>query len=159
RVYEVDSRRDRPVPVPRAMPRARVQLLRYRLRVVSRTGLGDAPAVVRGRRDGRGLPETRAAAFGGMLQVPAIRRREVTVARRTPKKILVYGSREFGQVVRDLAVQCGYAFAGFIDDVNHGEGILGAWQEVARSHGSSSHAVAMAIGYRHLRERREICAL
>jgi sugar O-acyltransferase (sialic acid O-acetyltransferase NeuD family) len=93
-----------------------------------------------------------------MLQVPAVRRSEVTVGRRAPKKILVYGSREFGQVVRDLAVQCGYAFAGFIDDVNSGDGVLGKWSEVARNHGSSSHAVAMAIGYRHLRERRELCA-
>jgi sugar O-acyltransferase (sialic acid O-acetyltransferase NeuD family) len=72
------------------------------------------------------------------------------------KKILVYGSREFGQVVRDLAFQCGYAFAGFIDDLNRGDGILGAWSEVARSHAPASHAVAVAVGYRHLRERRAL---
>ena len=77
-------------------------------------------------------------------------------ATRSAKKILVYGSREFGQVVRDLAVQCGYAFAGFIDDLNRGDGILGAWKDVARSHGSSSHAVAIAVGYKHLRERRAL---
>ena len=72
------------------------------------------------------------------------------------KKILVYGSREFGQVVRDLASQCGYAFAGFIDDLNRGVGILGAWSEVTRSHAPMSHAVAVAVGYRHLRERRAL---
>ena len=78
------------------------------------------------------------------------------MSRRAPKKILVYGSREFGEVVRDLAIQCGYTFAGFIDDVNRGDGILGAWSEVARGHSPRSHAVAMAVGYRHLRERRAL---
>jgi sugar O-acyltransferase (sialic acid O-acetyltransferase NeuD family) len=72
------------------------------------------------------------------------------------KKMLVYGSREFGLVVRDLALQCGYAFAGFIDDLNRGEGILGAWSEVARSYTPASHAVAVAVGYRHLHERRAL---
>ncbi len=73
------------------------------------------------------------------------------------KRILVYGSREFGQVVRDLAGQCGHPFAGFIDDVHRGPDILGTWQEVSREHDPGSHSVAMAIGYRHLRERRALC--
>jgi len=70
------------------------------------------------------------------------------------KQILVYGSREFGQVVRDLAGQCGFHFVGFIDDIDRGPGILGAWQEVSRGHDPALHSVAMAIGYGHLRERR-----
>ena len=73
------------------------------------------------------------------------------------KTILVYGSREFGQVVRDLAGQCGYHFAGFIDDVDRGAEILGGWQEVSRSHDPARHSVAMAIGYHHLPERRAVC--
>lgn len=73
------------------------------------------------------------------------------------KQILVYGSREFGQVVRDLAGQCGYRFAGFVDDIDRGPDILGPWQEVARGHDPARHSVAMAIGYDHLRERRALC--
>jgi hypothetical protein len=73
------------------------------------------------------------------------------------KQILVYGSREFGQVVCDLAGQCGYGFAGFIDDIDRGPQILGTWQEVSRGHDPALHGVAMAIGYRHLRERRALC--
>ena len=73
------------------------------------------------------------------------------------KKILVYGSREFGLVVRDLAGQCGYRFAGFIDDMHRGADILGTWQDVSRSHPAAEHCVAMAIGYHHLRERRILC--
>src|SRR5258706_13567010 len=84
-----------------------------------------------------------------MLQIPAVRADQV-------KQILVYGSREFGQVVRDLAGQCGYRFAGFVDDIDRGPEILGAWQEVSRSHAPALHSVAMAIGYDHLRERRAL---
>src|SRR5258706_8803777 len=84
-----------------------------------------------------------------MLQIPAVRADQV-------KQILVYGSREFGQVVRDLAGQCGYRFAGFVDDIDRGPEILGAWQEVSRSHDPALHSVAMAIGYDHLRERRAL---
>lgn len=73
------------------------------------------------------------------------------------KQILVYGSRDFGLVVRDLAGQCGYRFAGFIDDIDRGPEILGTWQEVARGHDPALHSVAMAIGYSHLRERRALC--
>jgi sugar O-acyltransferase (sialic acid O-acetyltransferase NeuD family) len=73
------------------------------------------------------------------------------------KQLLVYGSREFGQVVRDLACQCGFRFAGFIDDVDRGPEILGSWDEVSRRHDPALHSVAMAIGYRHLRERRALC--
>src|SRR5258706_13438703 len=84
-----------------------------------------------------------------MLQIPAVRADQV-------KQILVYGSREFGQVVRDLAGQCGHRFAGFGDDIRRGTEILGAWQEVSRSHAPALHSVAMAIGYDHLRDRRAL---
>lgn len=72
------------------------------------------------------------------------------------RRILVYGSREFGQVVRDLAEQCGYEFAGFIDDIHAGVEVLGAWDAVSRTHPASSHVLAVAVGYRHLRERRAL---
>jgi len=73
------------------------------------------------------------------------------------KPLLVYGSREFGHVVRDLARQCGFGFAGFVDDMDRGPEILGSWDEVAPRHDPARHGVAMAIGYRHLRERRALC--
>ncbi len=74
------------------------------------------------------------------------------------QRILVYGSRVFGQVVKDLAMQCGYEFAGFIDDFDAGGEILGGWDAVSRTHPASSHALAIAVGYHHLQQRRELCA-
>ncbi len=72
------------------------------------------------------------------------------------KRILVYGSLEFGRVVEDLAIQCGYEFAGFIDDLNTGAKILGGWETVCRTHAVSGHALAIAVGYRHMQERRAL---
>jgi sugar O-acyltransferase (sialic acid O-acetyltransferase NeuD family) len=72
------------------------------------------------------------------------------------KAILVYGSLEFGQVVKDLAQQCGYEFRGYIDDFNKGGEIAGGWEEAVRSHPPSSCVIAIAVGYKHLRERRAL---
>lgn len=74
------------------------------------------------------------------------------------QRILVYGSREFGQVAKDLALQCGYAFAGFIDDIDSGGEILGGWDTVSRTHPASGHALALAVGYHHMHERRVLYA-
>ena len=42
------------------------------------------------------------------------------------KKILVYGSKGFGQVIKNLAEICGYEFSGFIDDYeSSGLGVVG----------------------------------
>src|SRR5262249_52265681 len=91
---------------------------------------------------------------------PVMSRPRRPMSSRAPRNILVYGSLEVGQVVRDLAILCGDAFAGFIDDLNRRDEVvgtwdevLGTWDEVTRSHARRSHAVAMAVGYRHMRER------
>jgi sugar O-acyltransferase (sialic acid O-acetyltransferase NeuD family) len=73
-----------------------------------------------------------------------------------PKSILVYGSTEFGAVVKELAVDCGYAFAGYIDDWNQGPDVLGSLASVQVSHGPDEYDVAMAIGYKHLQARRQL---
>ena len=44
-------------------------------------------------------------------------------------KFLVYGSLEFGHVIRDFIDQCGYDFAGFVDDFNEGEEVVGTLEQ------------------------------
>jgi sugar O-acyltransferase (sialic acid O-acetyltransferase NeuD family) len=74
-------------------------------------------------------------------------------------KILVYGSGDFGQVLRGLAEDCGHQFAGFIDDVHPGNsGVIGAFEAACLSHAPAAHAVALAVGYRHFAEREELFA-
>ncbi|MCS6774935.1 MAG: hypothetical protein RMJ43_13885 [Chloroherpetonaceae bacterium] len=78
------------------------------------------------------------------------------------KPVLVYGAGDFGQVIRDLVAQCGYPFAGFIDDITDGPEVLGTYASVRRTHLPEEHAIAIAIGYRHLAARwqvyRRVCA-
>lgn len=72
------------------------------------------------------------------------------------KKILVYGSQEFGRVVRDLVEVCGGQFAGYIDDVYEGEEILGPFAQIKERFPSSDYAVAMAVGYKNLAVRAQL---
>lgn len=49
--------------------------------------------------------------------------------------------------MKELAVDCGYTVAGFIDDFNRGAGILGTFDEVRKTHHPTDHVLTMAIGY------------
>lgn len=71
----------------------------------------------------------------------------------TRRPLLIYAASEFGRVVRHLAEDCGYSFAGFIDDWKTGPEILGPWASVRATYRPTDYAISMAIGYRHLRER------
>ena len=74
-------------------------------------------------------------------------------------KLLVYGSSEFGAVLRDVLADCGHEFGGYIDDVNPANpGVLGAFDQVRASHGPASVGIVLAIGYKHLEARLRIYA-
>ena len=47
-------------------------------------------------------------------------------------QLLVCGSQEFGHIVKNLVLNCGYEFVGFIDKYASGEDILGAYDHVIR---------------------------
>lgn len=72
------------------------------------------------------------------------------------KKVLVFGSQEFGGVIKALVAQCGYEFAGFIDDYNSGEEVLGGFDEVSRRYPPATHDLAIAVGYNNLLARWEV---
>jgi acetyltransferase-like isoleucine patch superfamily enzyme len=69
------------------------------------------------------------------------------------KQILIYGSREFSVIVRELAIACGYCCAGLIDDMEQGAGILGAFEDVRDSHPPDHYLMALAVGYKDLAAR------
>jgi len=73
-------------------------------------------------------------------------------------KILVYGSRLFGGVIRCLVEDCGHEFAGFIDDVHQGEGVIGPFAQTRLTHPPSEYACVNAVGYSNLAARREVTA-
>ncbi len=72
-------------------------------------------------------------------------------------KLLVYGSSEFGVVVRDLVAACGHEFAGFVDDVHQdNEGVVGGFEKIRITHDPKVFGIALAVGYKHLETRRRI---
>lgn len=71
-------------------------------------------------------------------------------------KIIVYGSQEFGKTVKDLLLQCDYNFAGFIDDYNTGDEILGDFEKVTKKYSSEQYKIVIAIGYKDLSARWEV---
>ncbi|MFH0800857.1 MAG: hypothetical protein V2A78_00510 [bacterium] len=73
------------------------------------------------------------------------------------KKILIYGSKEFAQVVKDLMSQTGLPFTGFIDDFNTGDGILGDFEYIRNNYPPDSYEIAVAIGYKDLKARWSVC--
>ena len=73
-------------------------------------------------------------------------------------KILVYGSRQFGGVIRCLVEDCGHQFAGFIDDMHEGEDVLGPFAQTRLTHPPSEYRCVNAVGYADLTARRSVTA-
>ena len=72
------------------------------------------------------------------------------------KRVIVYGSRDFGAIVQNIIVDCGYIFSGFIDDLYEGEYVLGSYEQVLTTHPPDQYEIAIAIGYNHLAARKQI---
>jgi sugar O-acyltransferase (sialic acid O-acetyltransferase NeuD family) len=73
-------------------------------------------------------------------------------------KILVYGSKDFGRVVRELVIHCEHEFLGFVDDVDpDAPGVVGAYSKALIRHPPGDGiGIVMAIGYGHLEARHAI---
>ncbi len=70
--------------------------------------------------------------------------------------LLVYGSRDYGQLVALIAVDCGFRVAGHIDDTHTGDGILGNWDAVCARYPPADYNIAIGIGYNNLKARRAL---
>src|SRR4051812_44751914 len=73
-------------------------------------------------------------------------------------KILIYGSRLFGGVVRCLVEDCGHEFAGFIDDIHAGDDVMGAFEQTRSPPPPGESACVNAVGYANLAARRTVTA-
>lgn len=70
--------------------------------------------------------------------------------------LLVYGSRDFGRVVRDLLERCGHQFVGYVDDVYDGDDVVGSYLKAKSMYPPGTVGIAIAIGYGHLEARWKI---
>lgn len=69
-------------------------------------------------------------------------------------KILVYGSKDFGRLIRELVRSAGHECVGLIDDFAAGPDIVGTYQDAQRLFPSSTGVgIVIAIGYEHIPAR------
>lgn len=71
-------------------------------------------------------------------------------------KLLIYGSLEFGRVLRELVAACGHEFVGFIDDFRSGKDVVGTYAEANKRYPSSDYGIVIGIGYNNLAARLAI---
>jgi sugar O-acyltransferase (sialic acid O-acetyltransferase NeuD family) len=73
-------------------------------------------------------------------------------------KLLIYGSKDFGRLLRELICQSGHEFLGFVDDFDPaGSEAVGPYTEALRIYPPAAGiGMVMAIGYKHLDARQEL---
>ena len=73
------------------------------------------------------------------------------------EKVIVYGSKEFAHIVKNLIEICGHEFIGFIDDLNtKGESVLGTFKDVVSEYSYKEYKIVNGIGYNNLKARWEV---
>ncbi|MCT1539292.1 MULTISPECIES: PglD-related sugar-binding protein [Lysinibacillus] len=71
--------------------------------------------------------------------------------------MIVYGSKEFAHIIKNLIEICGYEFIGFIDDLNPiGESVLGTFEDVINEYSYKEYKIVNGLGYNNLKVRWEI---
>jgi sugar O-acyltransferase (sialic acid O-acetyltransferase NeuD family) len=73
------------------------------------------------------------------------------------QRILVYGSRDFGAIAKQILGDCKMNFAGFIDDYYKSPEIIGNWDFVKENCSIDEYQIVIAIGYSNLEKRKEAC--
>lgn len=69
------------------------------------------------------------------------------------KPVLVVGGTSFGRLVRLLVEESGRTFAGFVDDFNTGDGIIGTRSDFGVRITCSDFDLALGVGYKDLAAR------
>ena len=69
-------------------------------------------------------------------------------------RVLLYGSSDFGRLLRRQVEFCGHHFEGYVDDMAGGPDVLGRYGEVReRWPPAADRGLVMAVGYKHLDAR------
>jgi sugar O-acyltransferase (sialic acid O-acetyltransferase NeuD family) len=69
---------------------------------------------------------------------------------------LVYGSKDFALILKDMLDYHRLPFAGYIDDFATGEGIVGTFDEVRALCPPECHSIVLGVGYNNLAARWQV---
>ena len=72
------------------------------------------------------------------------------------EKILIYGSRDFAKILKNLVKECSLNFAGFISDLDKGDNIVGNLLTVKKKFNPNEYKIINGLGYSDLRNRWKI---
>jgi sugar O-acyltransferase (sialic acid O-acetyltransferase NeuD family) len=72
--------------------------------------------------------------------------------------MLVYGSKTFAVVVRQILMDLNLDFGGYVDDFSQGPGILGPYNSVKTKAPPSLTQFALGVGYNDLKARARVAA-
>jgi sugar O-acyltransferase (sialic acid O-acetyltransferase NeuD family) len=72
------------------------------------------------------------------------------------EKVLLYGSGDFGNVVRNILKYTNYTFAGFISDVETGKDILGDFNYLINNLKKEDYGLVITVGYSDLSNRMKL---
>lgn len=76
-----------------------------------------------------------------------------------PMQLLVYGSQEFGRLIKELATACKKNVVGFIDDISagdHKKDVLGSYEDIKKKFKPKDTEIVIAIGYKDLAARKKV---
>ena len=72
------------------------------------------------------------------------------------KKIVIYGSGDYGQILKQLVLDNDFKFLGYIDDFNTGPEILSTYNDAVDWLIQEKIGVVLGIGYKYIKERLKI---
>ncbi len=69
------------------------------------------------------------------------------------KKILLYGSGDFGKLIKNLLQYTEFSFAGFISDIEKGGDIIGDYNYLVSNIDKNEYGIVITVGYTNLQNR------
>lgn len=73
------------------------------------------------------------------------------------EKIIIYGSKDFAQNLRNLVGICGHTFIGFIDDFEpNKESVLGTFKDLISKYSPEEYKIINGLGYNNLKARWDL---
>jgi len=71
-------------------------------------------------------------------------------------KVLLYGSGDFGKIVKNILKSTDYTFAGYISDIEKGDDIVGDYDYLINNVNKNEYGIIITVGYSDLINRMKL---